>query len=90
MFVNKKIKVTGKVQGVFYRASAKAIADELNIKGWIKNDHEGNVIIYISGKIENVLALISWCRTGPVLAQVEEVIVEDAGEEDIEGFEIRR
>ncbi len=90
MLAHKKLKITGKVQGVFYRASAKTIADELNIKGWVKNDAEGNVISYVSGKIENILAFISWCRIGPPLAEVLEVEIEDIDEEKVEGFEIRK
>ena len=55
--------IKGKVQGVFYRASAKNIAKENGITGWIKNTKEGDVEAMISGSQEQVDMFIKWCRT---------------------------
>jgi acylphosphatase len=60
----------GKVQGVFYRATAKEKADELTVKGWVKNTKEGKVEIIASGKEEDILAFINWCKKGPQRAEV--------------------
>lgn len=67
--------IKGKVQGVFYRASAKEIADELGLKGWIKNTNEGYVEVLITGDEEQLKVFIEWCWKGPRRAEVEDVIV---------------
>ena len=67
--------ISGKVQGVFYRASAKKKAEELNINGWIKNTREGNVEAMISGEKEAVDRFVRWCKAGPERAVVEDVRV---------------
>lgn len=69
--------IKGKVQGVYYRASAKSKADALDIYGWIKNTAEGNVEAVAYGKPDNVMKFINWCMQGPVRADVEEVITEE-------------
>lgn len=77
--------IKGKVQGVYYRASAKSKADALDIYGWIKNTAEGNVEAVAYGKPDNVMNFINWCRQGPVRADVEEVITEEI--EPVQSFE---
>jgi acylphosphatase len=62
--------IKGDVQGVFYRASAKKIADDLGVKGWIKNTREGNVEALISGEEEQLNKFKAWCRNGPSKATV--------------------
>jgi len=80
--------VKGKVQGVFYRASAKKIARELVLKGWIKNTDDGNVESIVSGEPEAVDKFIEWCKKGPQLASITEVIVTPGGDELKETFKI--
>lgn len=70
-----KLLIKGKVQGVFYRASAKEIAKKLTITGWIKNTKEGNVESVASGSEDAIRQFILWCRQGPPEAIVAEVIV---------------
>lgn len=80
--------VKGKVQGVYYRASAKKIAEQLIITGWIKNLPDRNVEIKATGSEELLQKFIDWCRQGPPAAVVQDVIVEDIQEERFTEFRI--
>jgi acylphosphatase len=64
------IRVSGKVQGVFFRASTKEKADELNIQGVVKNESDGSVSIEAEGEENNLQVFIAWCKQGPQRAQV--------------------
>lgn len=86
----KHILVKGKVQGVFYRASAKEVADDLGLKGWVRNTEEGNVEIMATGSGEVLDQFIEWCRKGPRRAQVIDVLVSPKEEEAFEGFTVIR
>ncbi|WP_323758300.1 acylphosphatase [Roseivirga sp.] len=86
----KRIKVTGKVQGVYFRASSQEQARRLGIKGWCKNEPDGSVLIIAEGSDENLNALVSWCHHGPSNASVEKVLVESIEASGFEGFEIKR
>ena len=74
----KHILVKGKVQGVFFRKSAKQIAADLNISGWVKNTDDGDVEIFAQGDSNAIDQLIKWCKQGPPKAEVEDVEVKDA------------
>lgn len=82
--------VKGKVQGVFFRASAKQTADKAGITGWVKNRHDGNVEIMANGTEEAIQSFIAWCRKGPARAEVAEVIITPVQMEDLGSFEIKR
>ena len=84
------ILIKGKVQGVFYRATAKKIADKLNLTGWIKNTRDDNVEATITGDEKNLLEFINWCKIGPEKAKVEDVIVDHKPETTFTEFEIIR
>jgi len=58
------LKVYGKVQGVFFRDSARSKAGELNLFGWVRNESEGTVGIVAEGEEENLKKLIEWCHGG--------------------------
>lgn len=82
------IKVTGKVQGVFFRASTKAVADQMGIKGLVKNEKDGSVYIEAEGD-ETILAMfIDWCNEGPDKSLVENVAVEDGEVKNYRNFEV--
>lgn len=66
--------IKGKVQGVFYRASAKEAAEKLNITGWVKNTPEGHVEVLACGEEEDLRQFVEWCRKGPERAMVSDVI----------------
>ena len=83
-----RIKVLGKVQGVFYRASTKKKAQDLGIHGWVKNQKDGSVLISAEGEEAHLKSLIEWCGQGPAHAQVREVRFEEMEPEGFSGFQI--
>jgi acylphosphatase len=82
--------IKGKVQGVFYRASAKEVADGLGITGWIKNTANGDVEAMASGNAEQVRQFIAWCERGPQKAIVEHVISTPQEEIAFNVFSVKR
>jgi acylphosphatase len=82
------IKVTGKVQGVFFRASTKAVADQMGIRGFVKNEKDGSV--YIEAEAEQFIldAFIDWCKEGPDKSAVDHVEISDGEFKDFRNFEV--
>ena len=72
-----KIKVIGKVQGVFFRASTKAVADQMGVKGLVKNEKDGSVYIEAEADATILEMFLEWCNEGPDKSKVESVEVED-------------
>jgi acylphosphatase len=70
--------VTGKVQGVFFRASTKETAVSLGLHGYAKNLPDGQVEVMLQGETKHVQTLVDWLQTGPKLARVDSVIEVDA------------
>lgn len=64
------VYVSGKVQGVYYRASTAKKAQSLGLSGWVKNLADGRVELFAQGPSEPLEKLITWCKKGPVLAKV--------------------
>ena len=85
-----RIRVSGRVQGVFYRASTKSKADELGLSGWVKNEPDGAVLMEIQGKEDAVKEMIMWCHHGPANAIVDKVEHEKIPLREFVRFEIRR
>ncbi len=84
------ILVKGKVQGVFYRASAKTIAEHLSITGWIRNINGTDVEALVTGSLGRLQDYIQWCNQGPSHARVTEVIVTPHEETIFHDFKIVR
>jgi len=84
------ILIQGKVQGVFYRASAKKKADEAGIVGWVKNTHAGHVEILAKGNKSALETFVNWCKQGPPKAIVTQLRVTEKEEEHFTAFEILR
>ena len=84
------IRVSGKVQGVFYRASAKEEADRLGIRGVVKNEPDGNVLIDAEGDEAVLNEFIAWCKKGPRHANVLSATVEHKAPIGYPDFQIRR
>ncbi len=82
--------IKGKVQGVFYRATAKKIADKIGVTGWIKNTKDDDVEAIAKGKQEQLKEFINWCKQGPAKAEVEDVIVTEQKEMSFIDFKIVR
>jgi acylphosphatase len=83
------VLVTGRVQGVFFRHETSRRASAKRVAGWIRNLPDGRVEAVFEGEAEPVEAMISWCRSGPPLAQVEDVQVEWEAPRGERGFRAR-
>ena len=88
--VARHVRVTGHVQGVFYRAWAQGQARELAISGWIRNCSDGSVEAHLQGEDNAVTRMIERMGRGPANARVDNVDVEDASPEESGRFELRR
>lgn len=87
--LTKKILVTGKVQGVFFRQSTRQKARELGISGQVENLPDGNSVSIIATGAETRMAeLISWCQQGPPGAVVRHVEILDQPLQEFENFSI--
>ena len=82
--------IKGKVQGVFYRATAKEEADRLHITGWVKNTKDGHVEAVASGTQEAIDQFIAWCKKGPRRAEVTTVDLTPLPEENLDQFSVIR
>lgn len=69
--------MTGRVQGVSYRASVASEARRLDVVGWARNRVDGSVELEAQGPEDRVAALIAWCHEGPPAARVAGVAVEE-------------
>ena len=90
MLKTVSIIVTGKVQGVFYRQSAKEKAGELSITGEVKNLRDGNVQVIATGTQEQLAAFTDWCKKGPPHADVAGVEVIELPLKQFQHFTITR
>ena len=84
----KRIRVQGKVQGVFFRASTQEKAEELGLKGWVRNEPDGSVLIHAEGDEEELRRLVEWCWQGPSAASVKDVREEAVDPQDLDSFAI--
>ncbi len=84
------VRISGRVQGVFFRDSTRQRAQELGLTGWVKNLPDGRVEAVFEGPSEKVGEMLRWCEGGPRHAAVENVDTrfENAGG-DLDGFEVR-
>ena len=85
------LRIRGRVQGVSYRAATRATATRLGLAGWVRNRHDGSVVLIAEGPRAQLEALLEWCHHGPPHARVEAVEPSwgDATGE-FAGFEVRR
>ncbi len=67
------LKITGRVQGVFFRATTKEKADSLGLTGWVKNCADGSVEVFAQGEDEKLKEFVEWCGNGPSAAKVDDV-----------------
>ena len=82
--------IEGEVQGVFYRATAKEMADKLGVTGWIKNTWEGKVEAMVAGDEISVQKFVGWCWEGPKKANVTNVTVSKKEEKTFDNFSVVR
>lgn len=89
MLLHYDIKATGRVQGVFYRASARTEAERLGLAGFVRNEEDGSVYAEAEGPKAALDAFVAWCRSGPPRALVDSVSVEPGGLRGYRGFQVR-
>ena len=87
--IAKSVRVTGRVQGVFFRAWTKEQADALSVSGWIRNCSDGSVEAHLEGDAGAVGQLIESMREGPSGASIERLEVDDATADHTDRFAIR-
>jgi acylphosphatase len=75
--IARRCYISGRVQGVFYRASARQRAQELGCSGYARNLTDGRVEVLVVGEPAAAHALIEWLRQGPPAAHVQDVIVSE-------------
>ncbi len=71
-----RVVISGRVQGVFFRATTRNRAQEKGVRGWVRNRPDGKVEAVFEGTRDRVQSMVSWCHGGPRMAQVESVEVE--------------
>ncbi|MFB6173276.1 MAG: acylphosphatase [Halobacteriales archaeon] len=89
MATRAHVLVSGRVQGVYYRASTREAARERGVDGWVRNLDDGRVEAVFEGPEDAVEAMVEWCHEGSPQARVEAVDVEYGDPEGLAGFEVR-
>lgn len=84
------LKVSGSVQGVFFRASTKEQADRLGIKGFVRNEKDGGVYIEAEGETQVLNQFVEWCKVGPSRAVVTDVKITEVESRHFSSFIISR
>ena len=72
-----RIFVTGKVQGVFFRQTLKAVAKKNKVSGWVRNLKDGRVEAVLEGDTTSVGVLVEWAHAGPASARVKDVDIQN-------------
>ncbi len=84
-----EVVVTGRVQGVFFRAAMRERAERLGVSGWVRNESDGSVRAHLEGAGAALEELLGWCASGPPAARVEEVTQRAAEVSGADSFEVR-
>ena len=90
MIVGRHLRISGQVQGVFFRQWTVEQARELGVTGWVRNCPDCSVEARLSGEDHAVAQLIKRMHRGPPAAEVAQVQIEEVPPEDADGFEVRR
>lgn len=88
--IRRRVIISGRVQGVCFRAYTRDTARKLGVRGWVRNLSDGNVEALLEGDPHDVEAMIQWLHQGPPYGQVSKVTVwEEPAQERFHDFEIR-
>ena len=90
MIVGRHLRISGQVQGVFFRQWTVEQARELGVSGWVRNCPDGSVEAHLAGEESAVAELIERMRRGPPAAEVTQVRIDEVPPEVSHGFEVRR
>jgi acylphosphatase len=86
----RHIRVTGRVQGVFFRGWTRDIARRLGVRGWVRNCDDGSVEAHLEGSQDRLEDLTERMRSGPPGARVDELTCDAVQDQHLQGFEVRR
>ena len=87
--IARHLSISGRVQGVFFRAWTREQADRLGVKGWVRNCPDGHVEAHVEGETPAVEQMIQCLSEGPRAAKVEKVRIWDVDTFEFDGFEVR-
>jgi acylphosphatase len=87
--IRRRVIVRGRVQGVFFRDSARQRAQSRGVSGWVRNNPDGTLEAVFEGGGDDVDAMVRFCQQGPRGASVERVEVFEEEPEGLEGFSVR-
>lgn len=82
------LRIEGKVQGVWYRASTKKKAEELGITGFVRNEPNGSVYVEAEGEEAVLSQFVNWCKEGPPHARVEQIHTTEGQIQNFQSFTI--
>lgn len=82
--------ISGRVQGVFYRAFTKEVAESLGLKGWVRNLRDGRVEAVFEGDEDKISIAIERCKEGPPFAKVDNIEITWSEPEGLVDFEIKK
>jgi acylphosphatase len=88
--IRAHVFISGKVQGVGYRAAAWDMATLLHLNGWVRNLRDGRVESVFEGEAAQIEEILRWCHQGSPVAKVSQVTVEYEPPEGLQGFEVER
>jgi acylphosphatase len=86
--IRRRVKVYGRVQGVFFRDSARERANSHGVSGWVRNMRDGSVEAVLEGEPEAVEHMVRFLRSGPSRAEVDRIDVDDEEPEGLTGFSV--
>ena len=89
MTVRRRVRASGRVQGVFFRDSTRSAAESAGVAGWVRNADDGTVEAVFEGEEAAVAGMVEACRRGPGRARVDALDVAEEEPEGLEGFEVR-
>lgn len=81
--------ISGKVQGVWFRANTQKKAQQLGVNGWVRNLPDGSVEVKATAPAENLNEFIAWLKIGPELARVDNVTIESCATETFKSFVVK-
>jgi acylphosphatase len=87
--VARRVVISGRVQGVFFREQTRRRADAAGVSGWVRNNEDGTVEAWFEGDEQDVAVLVDFARRGPSSAEVDDVEVEEVQPAGAQGFEVR-
>jgi len=87
--IARRVVVSGRVQGVFFRETTRRRARAAGVSGWVRNNADGTVEAWLEGEEDDVAVLIDFVSRGPESAEVADVDVSDVEPAGAPGFEVR-